>query len=383
MSYKPDRSCQIGSTSRVGKKRAAPYGQACLHCFKTKSKCVRKGGSEICERCLRLKKECSSADSLRKRAQKSSDETAIIASLRTHNDELYALLDKVVETNASPDVLREIAAERRQHEELEKEKAREEEEPPEFDQMSTNSSLWSLNAEQEQTRLVIFRDRMLPFLAFMHIPTGLTAQKLREKKPLLLQAIIAVTAPSIQEKQTRASELKRLFAQKTLEKTESSLDLLLCVLTYLGWGYDTVVNKVSNSSPSRLTQMAMAVAYDLRIKTSGFKGHYLFPSEVMMPDQQTNDTGDSESSTGQFLETERAILGCFFLSSMCVFLFCVFTKPRLTGLHQIRSSLSPDGAHALDFSDGRVSQRYQQQQGVSNRRGVFLADSLAGARPAR
>ncbi|KAL4995107.1 hypothetical protein BDV10DRAFT_196979 [Aspergillus recurvatus] len=311
-------SFQSGSTFRVGKRRAAPYGQACLHCFKTKSKCVRQGTSDSCERCLRLKKECSSADALRKRAsQKPPDagSATIIANLQAQNDYLNALLHKIVENSELPDALREFI-EAQQREGKEKQKAYEETESLVSHQTSTTSNDWRLFPEQEQTRLSIFRNRMLPFLAFTYLPPDMTAQRLFARKPLFFQAIMAVTSSSIQERRARGSELKRVMIQRTWEGIESSLDLLLCVLTYLSWGYDTFVNKASTSSPSRLTQIAMAVAHDLRVDTSGIKYSDLLPNEVLGPEHQTHGAGNPENLAQQILENERAILGCFFLSSM-------------------------------------------------------------------
>ncbi|KAL4977351.1 hypothetical protein BDW66DRAFT_158962 [Aspergillus desertorum] len=311
-------SSQSGSTSKVGKRRAAPYGQACLHCFKTKSKCVRQGNSHSCERCLRLKKECSSADSLRKRAsQKPADAglAAVIANLQAQNDDLNALLHKVVNNSALPAALRDfVTAEQR--EAKKKQKAYEETKSPAPHQTSTTSNDWRLSPEQEQTRLSVFRNRMLPFLAFTYLSPDVTAQKLFARKPLFFQAIMAVTSPSIQERRARGSELKRVVIQRTWEGIESSLDLLLCVLTYLGWGYDTFVSKASTSSPSRLTQIAMAVAHDLRVDTSGVKRSNLLPNEVLDSGHQTHDMGNPKNSAQQILENERAILGCFFLSSI-------------------------------------------------------------------
>ncbi|KAL4786381.1 hypothetical protein BJX76DRAFT_126509 [Aspergillus varians] len=315
MSSQP--SYQSGSTSKVGKRRAAPYGQACLHCFKTKAKCVRQDNVDSCERCLRLNKQCCSADSLRKRAsQKPSDAAALIANLEAKVDSLNTLLHDVVDSSASPTTLREALEERQPEEGKGKETVYEKKDLPLRDQTSNNSNDWRLSPDQEQIRLSIFRDRMLPFLAFMELPSDLTAQRLHEKRPLLFRAIMAVTSPSVLEKRARGNELKKLLAQKTWEGIETSLDLLLCVLTYLGWGYDTFVNKLSTSSPSRLTQIAMAVACDLRVNISGPKGSYLFPKEVMVLDKQTRNTRTPPGPDQQNLENMRAILGCFLLSSM-------------------------------------------------------------------
>ncbi|KAL4915942.1 hypothetical protein BDW62DRAFT_118251 [Aspergillus aurantiobrunneus] len=305
-------------TSRVGRRRAAPYGQACLHCFKTKSKCVKEGNNDSCERCLRLNKQCCSADSLRKRAsQKPSDAAAMIANLEAKVDGLNTLLHEVVENSASPAALREII-EGRQREAKGKQRVDEEQGLSVPGQTSTSSSAgdWKLFPDQEQTRLSIFRGRMLPFLAFMHLPLDLTAESLQAEKPLLFRAIMTVTSPSIQEKRARGSELKRLLIQKAMGDIQSTPDLLLSVLTYLGWGYDTFVNKLSTSSPSRLTQIAMAVAYDIRSNLSNPKEAYLFPNEAMTSDHRACNTRSPEDSDRQILEKMRAILGCFLLTSL-------------------------------------------------------------------
>lgn len=310
-------SYQSGSTSKVEKKRStSQYGQACLPCFKNKSKCVRQNNADGCERCIRLNKECSSAESLRKRStQKPSDAAATIANLKAKVDNLNTLLHEVVENSASPSALREFLKERQKGEGL----LYETRELPISDRTTTTSSDWKLSPDQEQTRLSIFRERMLPFLAFVDLPPDLSAQKLCEEKPLLFQAIMAVTSLSAQEKRVRGNELKNIVTQKTWGGIDTNLDLLLCVLTYLCWGYDTFINKVTISSPSRLTQIAMAVAYDLRVNTSGPIGSYLFPSEVMSAGLGPGRSKGPEETAQEKLKNKRAILGCFFLSSLCVF----------------------------------------------------------------
>ncbi|KAJ4862473.1 hypothetical protein T069G_03427 [Trichoderma breve] len=50
--------------------RSAPYGQACLSCFKTKCKCIPRLEGSGCERCHRLKRPCHPADVLRRRSDK-------------------------------------------------------------------------------------------------------------------------------------------------------------------------------------------------------------------------------------------------------------------------------------------------------------------------
>ncbi|KAL4869772.1 hypothetical protein BDV12DRAFT_72234 [Aspergillus spectabilis] len=302
---------QGGSTSSsrvgIGKRRAAPYGQACLHCFKTKSKCVRQSSVESCERCIRLKKQCSPADSLRKRSsQKPSSTTATIANLQAEIEELKRRVP-FAGNSASLDVLPDLV--KRPTEDYGDYKAKSEEKDAQLDSTATSitSNEWDLSPDQERTRLEIFRDQMLKFFPFVHLPDGLTADQLHKDKPLLFQAIMTVTSPSTQEKRARATQLKRNLAQEAVEYTETSLDLLLCILTYVAWGYDNFIFKLK--SPSRLTQLAISMAYDLRLHKPESKESNLFPNETLPHDQQAPELAQES------LEGKRAVLGCFMLSS--------------------------------------------------------------------
>jgi hypothetical protein len=191
-------------------------------------------------------------------------------------------------------------------------KAKSEDNDEQLDSTATSitSNEWELSSDQERTRLKFFRDQMLKFFPFMHLPNGLTAEQLREDKPFLLQAIMTVTSPSTQEKRARATQLKRKLAQEAVEYTETSLDLLLCILTYVAWGYDNFIFKLK--SPSRLTQLAISMAYDLRLHNSESKESNLFPNETLPHNQQAPELAQES------LEGKRAVLGCFLLSSQCV-----------------------------------------------------------------
>ncbi|KAL4940706.1 hypothetical protein BDV06DRAFT_17513 [Aspergillus oleicola] len=305
-------SSQHGSTFRMGKRRAAPYGQACLHCFKTKSKCVRQGNDETCERCHRLNKQCCSADSLRKRSsQKPSDSAAEIAKLKAENDTLTELLQQlpgvsVSDGSGAPMAIRDPVGGL----EGKGKKAA----VPNPSTTSTASNDWGLHPNQEQLRLSIFREQKLPFLPFIRLPPETAAQALREEKPLLFSAILICTSPSIQERRARSMELREILAKKTMGGIESSLDLLLSTLTYLGWGYDSFIHDFGTSGPSRLTQIAMAVAHDLRFTLSRPQNSLLFSKEVMNTPQGRTKT--PEEPVPQILDTKRAILGCFLMSSL-------------------------------------------------------------------
>ncbi|KAJ5272900.1 hypothetical protein N7478_008025 [Penicillium angulare] len=73
--------------------RSAPYGQACLGCFKNKSKCIPRVEGGGCERCYRLKRPCNSADTLRRRNDKKPNPTDVrVAKLEGAIEQLVSLI---------------------------------------------------------------------------------------------------------------------------------------------------------------------------------------------------------------------------------------------------------------------------------------------------
>ncbi|KAJ5087225.1 hypothetical protein N7456_010841 [Penicillium angulare] len=82
--------------------RSAPYGQACLGCFKNKSKCIPRLEGDGCERCYRLKRPCNPADPLRRRNDKKPNPTDVrVAKLESAIEQLVSLIQA---GNSSVDV---------------------------------------------------------------------------------------------------------------------------------------------------------------------------------------------------------------------------------------------------------------------------------------
>jgi hypothetical protein len=165
-----------------------------------------------------------------------------------------------------------------------------------------------------------FRSRMLHHFPFVHLPAHLTAQQLRRDRPFLFRAIVCVASPSAHEKRARASELKRVLCEAAfLQQHENqsgnidrTVDLLLGLLTYTAWGWDHLL---SGCSLSRLMMLAMSLVGEMRLDkpapqdlhtmgffAPGFEGWY-------------GDTS-GDMTTQRFLERQRAVLGCFVLSSV-------------------------------------------------------------------
>jgi hypothetical protein len=175
-----------------------------------------------------------------------------------------------------------------------------------------------LSPEEEQNRLSIFRDRKLKNLAFMYLPSDLTVQQLRKEKPLLTKAIMAISCSSLEEKRSRADDLEKAISQASAENTESGLDLLLCALTYVTWGFYQFIKTEMHCL--RLPQLTVSLANELCLeKPIKFRSDE-WPDGVPFLDQRGFDAGLPMDSAQQSLEEEREILGCFTMISMCVFM---------------------------------------------------------------
>ncbi|KAE8334571.1 hypothetical protein BDV24DRAFT_156749 [Aspergillus arachidicola] len=170
----------------------------------------------------------------------------------------------------------------------------------------------SSQLNQEDGRLDYFRTRMLPYFPFIDLPPEMTTQYLRQNRPFLLRAIYTVTTFSNQEKLAQVEELKHLLFTSALLKVESSIDMLLGLLTYIAWSTDTFLGRAD--LVSRLMMLAISLVYDLRL----FK-----PSppdvQVMMAisQGQAEDPrpGPNAETLCSLSEGRRAVLACFVLSS--------------------------------------------------------------------
>jgi hypothetical protein len=159
---------------------------------------------------------------------------------------------------------------------------------------------------------------MLPHFPFFHLPSDLTAWQLRIDRPVLFQAILCVTTLSTQRKVQQAEHFKHLVFTSALIEAQSSIDLLLGILTYIAWSTDAFLGRANLLS--RMMMLAISLVYDLRL----FK-----PStpDVQLIVRLTQGYSESElegsscvggATLQGFLEQQRAVLACFVLSSKYV-----------------------------------------------------------------
>ncbi|PWY74395.1 C6 transcription factor [Aspergillus heteromorphus CBS 117.55] len=311
------------------------YGKACMQCSKAKSRCVARPDSVGCERCLRLKKQCQPSDSTRRRTLRNLESGAHIAKLEGRIDTLTTMLESI--TNATGLTSTDI-----QHNPEESEvstglrstgdignsiNSDNDAVAPSLTDAPSHSSpyrtggtsrspqpLGDLAPEDAAWYLDRFKNHMLPCFPFICISPDITAQQLLQDRPFLAEAIIAVATPSTQEKQARADTLKYNLTKSAVLENQSSIDMLLSILTYIAWSTDPFFQRASNLS--RMIMLAMSLVYDLQLDKPAPPPPDTQFIAKMAPGLRNAEQVSSNSSAQGILEQQRAVLACFVLSSI-------------------------------------------------------------------
>jgi hypothetical protein len=242
----------------------------------------------------------------------------LLAELEENVPGLTTFLYSATENFASslpPPLNEAIERQRQMQQDMEQKREGGDEEEPRAGEMPAPLGYEQLSPEEEQNRLSIFRDRKLKNLPFIYLPSDVTVQHLRKEKPLLTKAIMAITCSSFEEKRSRADDLEKVNKQVSTEDTTSGLDLLLCALTSVTWGFYNVIKTEMHSL--RLPRLTVSLANELCLEKP-----ILFTSDewsdgVPFSSQLGFDPGLPLDSVQQSLE-KRAVLGCFTMISMCV-----------------------------------------------------------------
>jgi hypothetical protein len=89
--------------------------------------------------------------------------------------------------------------------------------------------------DEANAHLDRFRDHMIPFMPFLVLPPSLSAQDLNKERPFLLKTILAVASRDFHRQFAIKKWLLKHLADKMVVNGERNLDLLLGILTYIGW----------------------------------------------------------------------------------------------------------------------------------------------------
>ncbi|SPQ26020.1 785d6469-ec55-451a-855e-910be62cb85b [Thermothielavioides terrestris] len=346
---------------RRGPSHMGPYGLACSSCFKAKCKCVaRADGGEGCQRCHRLNKPCRPSDALRRSAiDKKPSSAARIADLESKVALLISQLQAGgVGGGGSGDAVRTT-----QESQLEPggtaSASHPSVQPPDAAKGAGPGGRSSYHPEdanddhhddghaasgsvrcssspaptatprlpdppqpvvpdaEHEAMLETFRSRMLPHFAFVHLPAELTAHQLERDRPFLFRAVMCVASPSARDKAARGRALKRAIGEAMLDCEEQSssdrMDLLLALLTYVSWGWHHEINH--HSSLPRLMSQANSLACEIRLLDgSGVPDARI--TALFTPGSGCRADHAGALTRHEFLERQRAVLGCFVLSSV-------------------------------------------------------------------
>ncbi|KAF4832995.1 hypothetical protein CGCTS75_v004370 [Colletotrichum tropicale] len=324
---------------------AAPYGQSCTSCFKSKCKCILRSDGDGCERCHRLKKPCHPGDSIRRQAADNAQRAnARIADLEGKLSSLVSLLQErnVIDNDATATSDTGAGYDEPQLREADESggldnntardlNSQEQDDEPQYTASVLSPPLTgspgtqiaptpmtavsgpSTDASAEDFER--FRSLMLPNFPFIYFPSDMALEKLQRQRPFLCEAIRCVAPASANEKRTRARKLKHILSEMMLCEERApgkytSMDLLLGLLVYIAWGWDHVL---SGCSLTRLMTFAMALVGEMRLDKPA-KG-LSYRMQFFAPGIKHDDNEESEMTTTQVLESQRAVLGCFALSS--------------------------------------------------------------------
>jgi hypothetical protein len=92
-----------------------------------------------------------------------------------------------------------------------------------------------LTASEAEEGLATFAAHMLKFFPFVYISPNTTASELRVQRPFLVLCMAAISNKQAERQRELFSMMRATIAQKLVITVEPSIDLLLGLLTFLGW----------------------------------------------------------------------------------------------------------------------------------------------------
>lgn len=159
-------------------------------------------------------------------------------------------------------------------------------------------------AEAEEF-LTSFCATKMNYFPFVYIPASTSAQQLREEKPFLWLCIMSVASNSTSQQQALNGRVRQIVGEEMVQKSERTLDLLLGLLTFLGW----ISYHVHKPSLSLFTRLATSLVCDLGLNQPIHKG---MPDAVCIAPMKY----PPPRTAPRTMEERRAVLGCFLITSV-------------------------------------------------------------------
>ncbi|OCL05800.1 hypothetical protein AOQ84DRAFT_298218, partial [Glonium stellatum] len=172
---------------------------------------------------------------------------------------------------------------------------------------TVDQSTFQLSSYDAEKFVVTFRTQRSKYFPFLYISSDTCAQQILQERPFLWLYIMAVSSTSTTQQMDLGNQIRHTIARKMLIQNERNIELLLGLLTYIGWVNYQVQNKPSLSVSM---QLAMSLVFELGLNKPPPKepqGTFYF-----------NHNACPRTSTSIFrtMEERRAVLGCFIFSSI-------------------------------------------------------------------
>ncbi|RKU43004.1 hypothetical protein DL546_002685 [Coniochaeta pulveracea] len=324
----------------------APYGRSCQNCARSKCKCIYPTGGTCCERCTRLKKECTPSRSVRTRnirrpAASKTDK------LEQKLDTLVSLIRNQTQAHSSPEnelsplnLFARLAAP--SSHESQTSCASEVNEPQEAPSLTPISTLICIpevpaTEQDAEYQLRLFRESFLACFPCVYISNNLSAAQLRGERPFLWFTIMLVTCQSTNAQFRIGVTWRSIISQKMVVENEKTMDLLQGLLVFLGWSH---YNKKDKPYLGVFSNLAKSLVYDMALnKIPGdptvfacFKPW----TATMKPKERT-------------IEERRTVLACFYIMAQVA-----FTIRRMEGMRwtsYLEECLSALGENPECFGD--------------------------------
>ncbi|KAI2466262.1 hypothetical protein F4781DRAFT_406531 [Annulohypoxylon bovei var. microspora] len=306
---------QSTSTPTIG-------GRACTNCARVKCKCIYRTEDTTCERCHRLKKQCIGSIPVGRRVAKRRG-VSRTARLEEKLDELVSRL-KARQGAGSKEAEKELIS---PGEQGERESNTENLSLAALTPVTATDSLGGTtllgagkspdpsvsypdepSPPEAEGLLKRFREETIGFFPFVYIPPHMTSQQLKELYPFLWLNIMCVAQTSPKTRLALSDQVRSIVIQKVVVDREKSLDLLLGLLTLVGWS-----QRQRRDKPfwTLFSQFIVTLVYDLGL-------HKPQPESTSMFCAQGRDTDSRISNLFRMPTHEvlRAVLGAFVVTSM-------------------------------------------------------------------
>ncbi|KAL2813839.1 hypothetical protein BJX63DRAFT_431701 [Aspergillus granulosus] len=301
--------------------------KTCQTCARAKIRCLRTPGETICDRCLRLNKQCYFRPARMRQAWGKKESR-------------LELLERRVD-----ELLGQSHGNCSQH--------------SDHGQCVANKATivgdvidrGTVSLDEAAALLDSFRRLMMPHFPFVIVPPHITVSELREQKPFLFLAILSVSVTrDLDLQRTLDNETAAVLAKRTVtgRSSNASLETLQGLLVTIAWGQHQAGLKAPKRNSPRdfpsYLHLAISLAVELELDR---------PVELRKRcPRMTIDTIAPIARPLHILRDEqRAVIGCSFLSSISSIITqktCTF--PWSTRLESFALELSEKAEYTSDQS---------------------------------